>query len=549
MYQALYRKWRPRVFADVVGQPQVVTTLLGELRANRVAHAYLFTGSRGTGKTTCAKILAKAVNCLNPKNGDPCGECEACKGIDNGSFTDVVEIDAASNNGVDSIRTLREETVYTPARAKYRVYIIDEVHMLSAGAWGALLKTLEEPPAYVLFILATTEVHKVPATILSRCQRFDFRRIPPADIAARLLEVSKEEKIPLTKDGADTIARLSDGALRDALSLLDTCRSNEIETLDETAIKQAIGLAGEEYLYALSAAVQKKDGKAALDILDDLYASSKDADRLCEELIGHFRIIMRKQAGCSVAVSPSEEKQLAALSQVLPPSTVLYALDTLAKTAEALRYTPDKRVEMEMCLLKLCNPAWDISVSSLADRLSTLEEQLKKGAQIPVSSSAGLPITAVPEPRKVTVEKESSLTSSMPKEEIIKKVETKAIVTPPMISEEATLTQPLSCWPEVLEALGKLDPPLRGVLEHSKAVLRGEHVLVDAQNAMFGELIRQPLHQKPLVEAVRTATGKPYKVGIFKSSFQTKAEKKVEDPFDSLLNAAMKGGIPVEEKK
>ena len=218
LYQVLYRKWRPRCFADVVGQPQVTVTLQNELMAGRIAHAYLFTGSRGTGKTTCAKILAKAVNCLHPQDGDPCGECEICRAADDGSLMDIVEIDAASNNGVDNIRTLREEANFTPASAKYRVYIIDEVHMLSVGAFNALLKTLEEPPPHVIFILATTEVHKLPATILSRCQRFDFRRIPPEDIADRLDYVARQEGATVDRDAALLLARLADGALRDALA-------------------------------------------------------------------------------------------------------------------------------------------------------------------------------------------------------------------------------------------------------------------------------------------------------------------------------------------
>lgn len=257
MYRVLYRKWRPQTFEEVYGQPHITATLKNELVSGRVAHAYLFTGSRGTGKTTCAKILSKAVNCLSPHDGDPCNECEICRGIDNGSVLDVIEIDAASNNGVDNIRDLRDEANFTPVKAKYRVYIIDEVHMLSTGAFNALLKILEEPPEHVIFILATTEVHKLPATILSRCQRFDFKRITPEDICARLQYVAEHENITLDEDAAALIAKVADGALRDALSLLDRCCAVDEHITSEVVTKSA-GLAGRDYLMRLSKCIIKK---------------------------------------------------------------------------------------------------------------------------------------------------------------------------------------------------------------------------------------------------------------------------------------------------
>lgn len=537
----------------MAGQPQIVATLLGELRAGRVAHAYLFTGSRGTGKTTCAKILAKAVNCLHPQNGDPCGECAVCRGIDDGSLTDVVEIDAASNNGVDSIRALREETVYTPAVAKYRVYIIDEAHMLSSGAFNALLKTLEEPPAYVIFILATTEAHKIPATILSRCQRFDFRRIPPADIAARLLYVAEQEHIPLTQDGAEAIARLADGALRDALSLLDTCANGGGDAVDEEAVARAAGLAGRDYLYALSDAVHAGDAPQALRTLDELYASAKDADRLCEELIGHFRAVMLTQAGSMPAVSTSEAGRLQEAARVFEPETVLHALDTLQRTAEMLRRAPVKRVEMEMCLLRLCNPALDTSPAALLRRIAALETQVKAGGIRAAAPAAGTPApkanTPLPwtePPASAADAPETEAPAAKPRRTAKTQAQPEHEAPPVDGSEEPA--EPLACWPEVLEELGRIDPPLRGVLDKSKAVVRGAYVLVDAGNVMFADLIRQPLHQKPLVEAIRTATGKPYKVGVFKSSLHTAQKEKSDDPFDALLRTAMDGGVPIREK-
>ncbi len=537
----------------MAGQPQIVATLLGELRAGRVAHAYLFTGSRGTGKTTCAKILAKAVNCLHPQNGDPCGECAVCRGIDDGSLTDVVEIDAASNNGVDSIRALREETVYTPAVAKYRVYIIDEAHMLSSGAFNALLKTLEEPPAYVIFILATTEAHKIPATILSRCQRFDFRRIPPADIAARLLYVAEQEHIPLTQDGAEAIARLADGALRDALSLLDTCANGGGDAVDEEAVAHAAGLAGRDYLYALADAVHAGDAPQALRTLDELYASAKDADRLCEELIGHFRAVMLTQAGSMPAVSTSEAGRLQEAARGCEPEAVLHALDTLQRTAEMLRRAPVKRVEMEMCLLRLCNPALDTSPAALLRRIAALETQVKAGGIRAAAPAAGTPApkanTPLPwtePPASAADAPETETPAAKPRRTAKTQAQPEHEAPPADSSEEPA--EPLACWPEVLEELGRIDPPLRGVLDKSKAVVRGAYVLVDAGNVMFADLIRQPLHQKPLVEAIRTATGKPYKVGVFKSSLHTAQKEKSDDPFDALLRTAMDGGVPIREK-
>ena len=258
MYRALYRKWRPQRFEDVVGQRGIVTALRNQIATGRVGHAYLFTGVRGTGKTTCAKIFAKAVNCLHPQNGDPCGECEICKGIDNGSILDVVEMDAASNNGVDDIRDLRDETAYTPSACQYKVYIIDEVHMLSTAAFNALLKTLEEPPAHVIFILATTEIQKVPATILSRCQRYDFTRIGPEDIAQRVEYIAGEEHLELTSDGAELIARLADGALRDALSILDTC-AGVTAKIDADVVRRMAGVTDRSYLFRISDALEAQD--------------------------------------------------------------------------------------------------------------------------------------------------------------------------------------------------------------------------------------------------------------------------------------------------
>ena len=359
MYRALYRKWRPQRFEDVVGQRAIVTALKNQITANRVGHAYLFTGVRGTGKTTCAKIFAKAVNCLHPVNGDPCGECEICKGIDNGSILDVVEMDAASNNGVDDIRDLRDETVYTPSACKYKVYIIDEVHMLSTAAFNALLKTLEEPPAHVIFILATTEIQKVPATILSRCQRYDFTRIGPEDIARRVEYIAGEEKLELSPDGAELIARLADGALRDALSILDTC-AGVTAKIDADVVRRMAGVTDRSYLFRISDALEAQDGATALAQLAQLRQQSVDVKRLTEELIAHYRALMLAAlpGGQSLlsGVSPEEEALYLEKGPQLGQREAIRAIRALGSALEHMTRGSDQRIELELALFGLSEP-------------------------------------------------------------------------------------------------------------------------------------------------------------------------------------------------
>ena len=359
MYRALYRKWRPQRFEDVVGQRGIVTALRNQIATGRVGHAYLFTGVRGTGKTTCAKIFAKAVNCLHPQNGDPCGECEICKGIDNGSILDVVEMDAASNNGVDDIRDLRDETAYTPSACQYKVYIIDEVHMLSTAAFNALLKTLEEPPAHVIFILATTEIQKVPATILSRCQRYDFTRIGPEDIAQRVEYIAGEEHLELTSDGAELIARLADGALRDALSILDTC-AGVTAKIDADVVRRMAGVTDRSYLFRISDALEAQDGAAALAQLAQLRQQSVDVKRLTEELIAHYRALMLAALPGGQAllsgVSPEEEAQYLEKGPQLGQLEAIRAIRTLGTALEHMTRGSDQRIELELALFSLSEP-------------------------------------------------------------------------------------------------------------------------------------------------------------------------------------------------
>ena len=578
MYQALYRKWRPRVFEDVAGQPHITATLKNELKAGRVAHAYLFTGSRGTGKTTCAKILAKAVNCLHPHDGDPCNECEICRGIDSGSVMDVTEIDAASNNGVDNIRDLREEAVYSPAAAKYRVYIIDEVHMLSGGAFNALLKTLEEPPAYVIFILATTEVHKIPATILSRCQRFDFRRIPVPDIAARLTYVAGQEHIDLTTGAAQLIARLADGALRDALSLLDRC-AGESPSVDEALVAKSVGLTGRDYLFELSDAAARQDYPAALQIFDRLYGSSLDMERLCTELVEHYRGLLlsrtARNAPDILGVPPDEFKRLAETAARFSPEELLRALDTIQATLDGLRRSPSRRVAMEMGLLRLCRPELDSTPSGLLARVAALEQTVASGlparpaaapspAETVPQTPAALPAATarVAEARPQPAAAEAKPTSPQPTAEAPSSPagDSPAGDTPkPPAGEPPEQQVPadpaksdggagtsFTAWPETLEILGTLDAPLRGFLNDSTAVVHGDFVLIDCANAMFGELIRHSSHQRPLKEAVQKASGRPYKVGILKKSQAQPSWD--DDPLNEILRNASAQGLGIKEK-
>jgi len=382
VYQALYRKWRPKTFSDVVGQEHITATLRRQVAEGRLSHAYLFTGTRGTGKTTCAKILAKAVNCENPQNGDPCNACPACLGIDSGAFLDVTELDAASNNGVDSVRALRDEAIYSPAQVKKRVYIIDEVHMLSTAAFNALLKILEEPPEHLMFILATTELHKVLPTILSRCQRFSFRRILPRDIEARLNFVAKAEGIDLKPDGAELLARLSDGALRDALSLLDQC-SAAGGVIDAQEVLDTLGLAGSVQSAQLLGFVLRRDAKAALLLLHQLYSGGKDVGAVVGELSTLARDLLisstAPEGGAALLSGGCDAKTLAALKKEASNARLIQICTVLQETAAALPFSVNARTDAELCLLRLCDESLSGDVTALCARIARLEEQIAAG--------------------------------------------------------------------------------------------------------------------------------------------------------------------------
>ena len=389
MYQALYRKWRPRTFDDVVGQEHITGTLKRQVSAGRLSHAYLFTGTRGTGKTTCAKILARAVNCENSQDGNPCNACPACLGIENGSILDVLELDAASNNGVDQVRALRDEAVYTPAAVKKRVYIVDEVHMLSTPAFNALLKILEEPPPHLLFILATTELHKVPATIKSRCQQYAFKRILPMQIAQRLEYVAEQESIPLTGDGAALLARLADGGLRDALSLLDQCAGGKA-ALDEQAVLDTLGLAGNVETAALMGQIAARDTAAALDTLARLYANGKDVGSVLGELSALARdLLLRKtapQGGAALMAGGYDEATLRRLGEQFSAQRLLQMLTQLQTSAADLSRSVNRRTDAELCLIRLSDESLDESFAGLSARIARVEERLAQGLAVPPSA-------------------------------------------------------------------------------------------------------------------------------------------------------------------
>ena len=515
MYRALYRKWRPASFSDVSGQSHVTDTLMHEVQTGKLSHAYLFTGSRGTGKTTCAKILSKAVNCLHPVDGNPCNECEICRGIDDGSVLDVIEIDAASNNGVDNIRDLREEANFTPVKAKYRVYIIDEVHMLSIGAFNALLKILEEPPSYVLFILATTEVHKLPSTILSRCQRFDFRHIPPQSIAERVQYVAKQENIDLTDEGALMIARYADGALRDALSLLDRCSARG-ETVTADLVSACAGIAGKEHLFRMADCIARNDAAAALQLIGELHASSCNMERLCTELTEHFRNLMVSKVVRDPAelilCSGEDLEHYKSQSAAFTLESVLHILRVLGETVVNLKKGLDRKIETEMAILRLCTPSLSTDSDALLRRIADLEAKLAGGV-LPVKSAppqaqeqpAPPAPPAEPEPPAPPASKEPIPTDGQPEK--------------------------FKLWPEVILQLKETCKPISGFLPGSSAYIQGDTVCIHTDNDVFRKFVAMPLYKNAICAAVEKVSGRAMQVAVA----DTKKEVQKKDPLENLI--------------
>lgn len=534
MYRALYRKWRPMTFSDVIGQEHITNTLSKEVMSQKTSHAYLFTGSRGTGKTTCAKILAKAVNCLNPVDGSPCNECTVCRGIDEGTILDVIEIDAASNNGVDNIRDLRDETNYKPVNASFRVYIIDEVHMLSAGAFNALLKTLEEPPAYVKFILATTEVHKLPATILSRCQRFDFRRITTGDIFGRLKYVADKENISLEDSAAMLIARISDGGMRDALSLLDRC-SGVSDTVTEDIVTRSVGLADKKRIFDLVDSINSGNVSDSLTVIDSLYADSCDMERLCGELITHYRNLMifkaaKKHPENLIVATSQDIEQYKRQSETVVLSRIISCISELEAASVILKTSQNKRVAVEMAIIKMSENNRSAAVpSDIEARISLLERKLSN-----ISVSAAGDKTA---PSGENTFADGSTGSN------------------PVVSPEADTPQntpaapsgnsanringenptfvPFTRWAEVISELNTLDKPIVSFLIGSSAVVSDNMVVIQSGNPVFSSFVKQDNHATLIRKAIYNITGKKYRLSVSTVENTTTDSK---DPLADLIN-------------
>ncbi len=522
-YQALYRKYRPQRFSDVVGQEHITVTLQNELREGKIVHAYLFTGTRGTGKTTCAKILAKAINCYCLADGDPCCECEMCRAVMNEEITDIVEVDAASNNGVDYIRELREQVAFAPAAAKYRVYIIDEVHMLSTSAFNALLKTLEEPPEHVVFILATTEVHKLPATILSRCQRFDFRRIDSEKICERLQYIADTEGLILENDAATLIASAADGGMRDALSILDLCASSNNRITEET-VAAVCSMAGNDYLVKMADYIKNHDSQSALSLIDELHNSSVDMLRLLTELTSHYRDLMiiktvksgKKPIVCSVA-RLNELERLAAGYDIKEIMGILSVL----QAAFAGMQTGNRRCEMEMTVIRLCHPEIRLDLSSLEMRIAALEKnsirvstiQPEKAIEENISvKSENAPVA------EVATKNDSDESEEIPLPEPPEKTAYPETVEPTVTAPDTASDGEVERWDEVLSILRKTCPIIAGVLQGSKAYISGDRLLIDTQNSQFRSMFNgaNPIYRNSIRNAAEQVLGVSYKLGPYR---------------------------------
>ena len=482
MYQALYRKYRPQTFDDVVGQQAVTQTLKTQLQSGKLSHAYLFTGSRGTGKTSSAKILAKAVNCLEPVDGNPCNRCAACMAIDSGSCMDVLEIDAASNNGVDNVRDLRDDAIYTPSQVKKRVYIIDEVHMLSLSAFNALLKIIEEPPEHLLFILATTELHKVPATILSRCQRFSFRRISQEDIAARLQYVAYQENIDLDDSAARVLARLADGGMRDGLSLLDQCASAITGEVNAEKVYACLGVAGVQECAALMDAIARQDAKTAMTLLDQSYCQGKDMGALLDELACLVRDLMILQTapaeGISMLSGVAADDQAKALAKQFAPGQLSYMMNTIQRTLSGFSRSASRRMDTELCILNLCKPELMLDAERINARLSKVEEQLKQGV---VVATAAAEKPQLPEEKQPEAAKEEELPANL-REEIA-----------PSVDET-----PAGFWIElVTEVRKQMRPPLSGFFAPTAGApvqgrVQGDRLILMCESGFVYDMINKP---------------------------------------------------------
>ena len=502
-YQALYRKYRPQTFDDVSGQLAITQTLKTQLQTGKMSHAYLFTGSRGTGKTSCAKILAKAVNCENPQDGNPCNRCSACRSIDDGSCMDVLEIDAASNNGVDHVRDLRDDAVYTPSQVKMRVYIIDEVHMLSISAFNALLKIIEEPPEHLMFILATTELHKVPATILSRCQRFAFRRISQEDIAARLQYVAYEEQIDLDESAARVLARLADGGMRDGLSLLDQCASATTGELNAERVYNCLGIAGEQRCAELMTYIAEQNSSAALGLFNQLYAQGKDLGAMLDEMACLTRDLMvlksAGKSGITMLSGIADDREAITLSGKFSDGELLRMMTLIQETLLGFTRSSSRRLDAELCILTLCQPELSLDAQSLNSRLTRLEEQLKTGMFTVVAPQAQEAVQPQGKPAPEPVQE--------PEPEL-----------PAEAAEEPLEDQPIGFWSDLVRSIRKeLKPPACGFFASTanapvQGVVSGSQVILRCSNGFALEMVNKPEILEMVARKASVQLGRPVTV-------------------------------------
>ena len=570
MYRALYRKWRPRRFADVVGQQAIVTALQNQIAAGRIGHAYLFTGTRGTGKTTCAKIFAKAVNCLDTSSPDPCGQCAVCKGVDDGSILDVSEIDAASNNSVDDIRDLREETAYLPAMCRYKVYIIDEVHMLSTSAFNALLKTMEEPPEHVIFILATTEVQKVPATILSRCQRYDFQRITAQDIAGRLCYVAKEENIDLDPGAAQLIGRLADGAMRDALSILDTC-AGVSNTVDEALVRRMAGVTDRRYLFEISDAVAAGDSVVALEKIAELRRQSVDMRRLCMELAGHYRNLMlcALPGGESLLAGTAPEEEAAYIQRKdFPQQDAVRAINAFGSALEKMARGTDQRIELELAVFSLSQPApAPVQATAQAAPQAPAAFAAQPFAAAPVRPAASpvsvpppviaqAPVTgtdnAVDVPPAKSEDEPPFLREELPATPPATAPSPAPQATPrpraKRPSEPAGPLQPFPQWSAVLELMAERDALLISFLQGTRAYCDGRRVLFECSDAFRDYIRKNKDVSKQIKELLYEVTHQNYGIGPFQKAEQPQQAQAISVDDAIRQMQAMGVDVQIEEK-
>lgn len=540
-YQALYRKWRPMTFADVVGQKHVSDTLKNGIAAGRINHAYLFCGTRGTGKTSTAKIFSRAVNCENPQDGEPCNQCPTCRGILDGSILDVYEMDAASNRGVENIREIRDEVIYTPAGCTYKVYIIDEVHMLTAEAFNALLKTLEEPPAHALFILATTEPHKIPATVLSRCQRFDFRRIGVDEIAGRLTKIAEAEGIPATTDALELVAELGDGSMRDALSILDQCAAFGLEKLTYAQVTEIVGVADPKVLFEVGAAIAKGDTQMALLCADDFFRQGKEVQNFLEELTLHLRSLLI----CKATEEPEQllernadtTRKYREQSESFSVEQILYMIQVLGEAISQAKWMSTPQLAAEMALVKLCNPEYSTENAALLARIEKLERRLAQGTIVsaaPSETTATVPKTAEPEevpPWDASAGKKKAEPVAPVSDTIESKPETDLAAA----ADEGHLWE---YWADALQEIKKESKALFAFLYHAKAFASGEIIELELNNQAAYDRIAKPEGILYLAKLFSRVCGRQVQVKAFLEG-QRKTEANEENAV-SILDLAEK---------